>query len=394
MSRPSGRSSGIGDDRTTAGTAHTAVTAAAGLGILAGVTGAAVVAMLGQARGAVRAIEQAAVDAAVLDGLVPASDDRSTIDVARLPVPRADGIYLSDGSMVDRVDDAGGRPWTIAMLGDSTAVGYGVRRAAELPGVGLAMQAAAELGRPIRLRTHGLSGVGAADLDRQVTEAQAFTPDLAVIVVGANDIRDKVPPRRSADELGAAVVRLRAARIPVVVGTCPDFGVIEPIPQPLRTLLHTWSRLLATLQERAVLAAGGRAVAIGRVVSPGFAHHPELFAADHFHPSGAGYARAVTALLPPVVDELRALGDASTDNALSAHRRLAQHLRATADPARQRRHAAPAPPADRRHRRRAHRPPAPRPGPAARADRRPGPPAAPGRRRRRPDRPARRAATG
>ena len=322
MSRPSGRSSGIGDDRTTAGTAHTAVTAAAGLGILAGVTGAAVVAMLSQARGAVRAIEQAAVDAAVLDGLVPATDDRSTIDVARLPVPRADGIYLPDGtyrpdgSMVDRVDEAGGRPWTIAMLGDSTAVGYGVRRAAELPGVGLAVRVAAELGRPVRLQTHGLSGVGAADLDRQVTEAQAFTPDLAVIVVGANDIRDKVPPRRSADELGAAVVRLRAAGIPVVVGTCPDFGVIEPIPQPLRTLLHTWSRLLATLQERAVLAAGGRAVAIGRVVSPGFAHHPELFAADHFHPSGAGYARAVTALLPPVVDELRAVGDASGDNAL------------------------------------------------------------------------------
>ena len=108
------------------------------------------------------------------------------------------------------------------------------------------------------------------------------------------------------DQLGAAVVRLRAAGIPVVVGTCPDFGVIEPIPQPLRAVLQTWSRILATLQERAVAAAGGRTVAVGRVVSPYFAHHPELFAGDHFHPSGAGYAKAVAALLPPVLDELRA----------------------------------------------------------------------------------------
>ena len=300
-----------GDQRATTGGFHAAVTAVAGLGVLAGVTGAAVAALLNQAKSAVRAIEQAAVDAAVLDGLVPAGDDPATINVTRLPVPRADGIYLPDGSLVHDLDPAGGEPLSIAMLGDSTAVGYGVRRAAELPGVGLAVRAAAELCRPVRLRTHGSSGVGAADLDRQVGKALEFRLDLAVIVVGANDIRDKVPPRRSADHLGAAVVRLRAAGVPVVVGTCPDFGVIEPIPQPLRTVLHTWSKLLATLQERAVDAAGGVAVPVGRLISPDFAHHPELFAADHFHPSGAGYAKAVAALLPPALDGLRrAAGDA------------------------------------------------------------------------------------
>lgn len=297
------------DSRPGTGGIHAAVTAAAGLGVLAGVTGAAVAALLNQAKGAVRAIEQAAVDAAVLDGLVPPGHDPATIDVARLPVPRADGVYLPDGSLRADPDGedlgpAARRPLSIAMLGDSTAVGYGVRIAAELPGVALAVRVAAALDRPVRLRTHGLSGVGAADLDRQVGEALAFTPDVAVIVVGANDIRDKVPPRRSADHLGAAVVRFRAAGIPVVVGTCPDFGVIEPLPQPLRTVLHTWSRVLATLQERAVQAAGGRTVPVGRVVSPGFMHHPELFADDHFHPSGAGYAIAVAALLPPVLAEL------------------------------------------------------------------------------------------
>lgn len=315
MSRPNEAGQGMAVDRMTAGSAHAVVAVAAGLGMLAGVTGAAVAALLNQARGAVRAIEQAAIDAAVIDGLVPSSDDPSTIDVAPLPVPRADGVYLPDGTLVTTQDPAGPSPLSVAMLGDSTAVGYGVRIADELPGVALVVQTAAALHRPVRLRTHGLSGVGAADLDRQVSEAVAFEPDVAVIVVGANDIRDKVPPRRSADFLGAAVERFRAAGIPVVVGTVPDFGVIEPIPQPLRTVLHTWSKVLATLQERAVLAAGGRSVPVGRLVSPDFVNHPEMFAGDHFHPSGAGYAKAVATLLPPVLEELR--GTAGTAGALA-----------------------------------------------------------------------------
>lgn len=288
-----------------------AATAVAGLGLLAGMTGAAVAALLTQAKAAVHAVEQSAADAAVLDGLVPANDDPASNAPARRP-PQADGVYLPDGSLAQDtvVPAGGGRPVSIAMLGDSTAVGYGARTPAELPGVALAAAVAAALGRPVRLRTHGRSGVGAADLDRQVAEAGPFAPDLVVIFVGANDIRDKVPPGRSAADLGAAVRRLRSAGTPVVVGTCPDFGVLELIPQPLRMVLHTWSRLLATLQERAVLAAGGRPVPVGRLVSPGFAHHPELFAGDHFHPSGAGYAKAVAAVLPPALEELRrASGD-------------------------------------------------------------------------------------
>ena len=47
-----------------------------------------------------------------------------------------------------------------------------------------------------------------------------------------------------------------------------------------------------------MVRAGGVAVPIGRLVSPGFVGHPELFAADLFHPSGAGYALAVSALVP------------------------------------------------------------------------------------------------
>ena len=296
-------------DKMTGTSSKAVLAAAAGVGVLAGLAGAAVAALMTQAKSTVRTIEQAAVAAAVADGLVADGEVLSSEQITKLPVPRADGVYLPDGTMAppgpatQRFGSS--RPLALAMLGDSTSVGYGTRVAAEVPGVMLAKGIAAATGRPVRLRTHGLSGCGAADLARQLTEALLGGPDIVVIVVGANDIRDKVPPGRSADHLGSAVAALRAQHIPVVVGTCPDFGVIEPIPQPLRSVLHTWSVVLAGLQERAVLAAGGRSVSIGRLVSPEFAHHPELFAGDHFHPSGAGYAKAVAALLPVAIEELR-----------------------------------------------------------------------------------------
>lgn len=284
-----------------------AVAAAAGVGLMAGLVGAAVAALLNQARSTVKVIEQAAVDAAIEDGLVPPTGLPGDLRVEDLPVPDADGVYLPDGSRAPGTPTPDGfassLPLVLVMLGDSTSVGYGARHAAEVPGAMLATGLAAALNRPVRLRTVGLSGCGASDLPRQVARTLSEAADIAVILIGANDIRDKVPPIRSADHLGQAVGTLRAQLVPVVVGTCPDFGVIEPIPQPLRAVLHSWSRLLATLQERAVLAAGGRSVSIGRLVSPQFAHHPELFAGDRFHPSGAGYARAVAALLPAAIDE-------------------------------------------------------------------------------------------
>jgi lysophospholipase L1-like esterase len=305
-----GRSLNKGAVATVSNSSKAVVTAAAGIGVFAGLAGAALAALVSQARTTVKLIEQAAIDAAVVDGLIPADGLPPNVSVADLPVPSGDGVYLPDGSLQQEWPALGGfstgRPLVLAMLGDSTSVGYGARDAADVPGVRLARGLAAGLGRPIRLRTHGLSGCGASDLPRQISETLTGAVDIVVIVVGANDIRGKVPPGRSAEHLGDAVAVLRAQHIPVVVGTCPDFGVIEPIPQPLRSVLHTWSVLLALLQERAVLAEGGRSVPIGRLVSPEFVHHPELFASDRFHPSGAGYAKAVAALLPPALEELRA----------------------------------------------------------------------------------------
>jgi len=312
------------------------VATVAGLGLLAGV-GSAVVGLLGQAWSTSRAIEKAALVAALADGtLVPppvpgATDAQQRVadHLVHIRLPQGDGVYLQDGRLLQsdadveagaRVVGLGRTPLTLVTLGDSTSVGYGAHTADELPGVIIARGIARHLNRPVHLRSHGLTGARTTDLPRQLELCAAEAPDVVVILIGANDLRDMVPPWRSAAQLGQAVRALTARGVPVVVGTCPDFGVITAIPQPLRTVLSAWSLRLAALQERAVNDAGGRPVALARLVSPDFVGQPDLFAADRFHPSGAGYGRAMQVLLPAAIAELEGteLADTPVSQPLSA----------------------------------------------------------------------------
>ena len=89
--------------------------------------------------------------------------------------------------------------------------------------------------------------------------------------------------------------RLRASGAVVVVGTCPDFGVITAIPQPLRSVAHTRGLRLARAQAAAV---NGRRYArpAGASLAPQFRATPEvMFSDDRYHPSAAGYALAADA---------------------------------------------------------------------------------------------------
>ncbi len=315
MSIATHRSAGgrpTGSTAPTNGSGWVGIGAVAGLGVLAGL-GSAVVALMGQARVATRTIEEAAVEAALADGtLVPPAvpggsraQQRLSDHLVHVRLPQGEGVYAPDGTRFADTDSPWAVPpdaFTLAMLGDSTSVGYGTRDADELPGVLLARGVAAHLDRPVRLVSHGLTGARTSDLTRQLELCLADPPDLVVVLVGANDLRDMVPPRRSAAQLGRAVRELTSSGIPVVVGTCPDFGVITAIPQPLRTVLSTWSLRLAALQERATVSAGGSSVPLARLVSPQFVGNPEMFARDRFHPSGAGYERAMAALLPVAID--------------------------------------------------------------------------------------------
>ncbi|MER6528977.1 SGNH/GDSL hydrolase family protein [Streptomyces sp. NPDC001508] len=213
-------------------------------------------------------------------------------------VPSAEGEY-GRGYAVP-----GEPPLRLAMLGDSTAAGQGVRRAGQTPGALLASGLAAVAERPVELRNVALPGAQSDDLDRQVSLVVAVgapVPDVCVIMIGANDVTRRMPPTRSVRHLSGAVRRLRTAGAEVVVGTCPDLGTIEPVQQPLRWLARRASRQLAAAQTIGVVEQGGRAVSLGDLLGPEFAANPrELFGPDNYHPSAEGYATAAMAVLPTV----------------------------------------------------------------------------------------------
>ncbi|WP_405019006.1 SGNH/GDSL hydrolase family protein [Kitasatospora sp. NBC_00070] len=208
--------------------------------------------------------------------------------------PPADGVY--GAAFADPTSDQ--PPLVLAFLGDSTAAGLGVTRGEETPGALLATGLASVAERRVRLVNVARSGAQSVELAGQVELALPHRPELAVIIVGANDVTKHTPAPLAVRQLGETVRALRAAGCQVVVGTCPDLGTIKPVRPPLRWVARRLSRQLAAAQTIAVVEQGGRTVSLGSLLGPEFAARPEMFAADRYHPSAQGYATAAMALLP------------------------------------------------------------------------------------------------
>src|SRR3954470_1618226 len=193
-----------------------------------------------------------------------------------------------------------GHPITFAMIGDSSAAGYGTESPEETPGVMLASGLADLAKRPVRLVDVSKTGAKSTDLAAQVDAALQTGPHVAAIMIGVNDVKARMPPSTSVRLLSTAVRRLRAANCQVVVGTCPDLGVVRPIMPPLRQVARSWSHRLAAAQTIAVVEAGGRSVSLGSLLGEVFRTNPTMWGRDNFHPSATGYAAASAALLPSV----------------------------------------------------------------------------------------------
>jgi lysophospholipase L1-like esterase len=229
---------------------------------------------------------------------------RLTIPGAQAPPPRSTGDY---GSQYE------GAPLQLAVLGDSTAAGYGTRHRDETPGAILATGIAAAAHRPVRLTCPAAVGAVSAWLPAQAETAIEAGVDLAIIFIGANDVtnggggRNPVAVRYLHDVVRA----LRAAGAEVVVATCPDLGTIRPIRWPLRWLARRWSRQLAAAQTVAVVQAGGRTVSLADLLGPQFDAAPDrMFGEDRYHPSIEGYRAAALAVLPSALITLGLLTEA------------------------------------------------------------------------------------
>jgi lysophospholipase L1-like esterase len=162
-------------------------------------------------------------------------------------------------------------------------------------------------GSPVRLSTKAIVGATSKGVAGQVDAmfVAGPPPDVAVMMLGANDVTALNGISQSAQRLGLTVRKLRSRGAVVIVGTCPDLGVVSAIPQPLRSLAHARTSQLARAQAAAVRGAGGVPVPMAQLLATRFRTQRELmFSADGFHPSPTAYALAAEALLIAVCDAL------------------------------------------------------------------------------------------
>jgi lysophospholipase L1-like esterase len=151
-------------------------------------------------------------------------------------------------------------------------------------------------------------GARSSGLAAQVSSALTWRPDLAVVVIGANDLTHREPVAAAAQALALAVRRLREAGAQVVVAPAPDLSAVPHVPVFLREAVRAAGESLRQQQAAVVLAEGGHLADPDQRASRAFAHDPSLFSADRFHPSSAGYAVIADAILPAVATAAQGLG--------------------------------------------------------------------------------------
>lgn len=196
----------------------------------------------------------------------------------------------------------GERVLRLAVLGDSSAAGFGAADASGTPGALLSTELAAASDSPVQLTVAAVVGARSQDLREQVEHLLRDypAPDVAVLMIGVNDVTHMVSADDACRDLDAAVRTLRAAGVEVVAGTCPDLARVKPLRQPLRAFVGWRSRQMAAAQAVVAAEAGGVAVPLGQMLGEVFAADDRMWSPDRFHPSALGYQRLAAALLPAV----------------------------------------------------------------------------------------------
>ena len=192
------------------------------------------------------------------------------------------------------VGEGPGPKLEVAWVGDSTAAGVGTSVAA----AALPTRVAAGLERPVVLTVLARSGATVTDVvDHQLPEVDRLDPDVVFVSVGANDVTHLISRNDFEDRYRRLVAGLRESAGVVLLGV-PDMGAIPRLAQPLRALAGLRGRQLDEVVREVAADTGSAYVDIAAETGPQLRRHPErYFAADRYHPSGAGYELWAEAVL-------------------------------------------------------------------------------------------------
>ena len=202
----------------------------------------------------------------------------------------------------------------LLVIGDSSAVGVGARHQDEALARPLAKQLVRRLDRPVRwslLARTGLTSAATLDFlrDQEVPEA-----DVAVVVVGVNDITNQVPIAQALRRRGEIAIWLEAHTgvAEVLFPALPEMEVFPSLPQPLAWWAGQMSRRNNRAQARWAEAWPLRTPRVRHVAMDGVMRADQI-AADGFHPGPGLYARVAEHLAEVIERDVLAQQESSEE---------------------------------------------------------------------------------
>jgi len=209
-------------------------------------------------------------------------------DIVELPEP--------PGARAGRV---GGSVRTLSLLvtGDSSAVGVGAQHQSEALALPLARHLAQRLDAAVNWRLLAQTGLTSASTLDYLKAHLVGECEIAVVVVGVNDITQQVPMAQALKQRADIAVWLNAhAGVPTVLfPALPEMQLFPSLPQPLAWWAGEMSRRNNRAQARWAKNWPLDAPRVRHVPMDGVMKS-DLMAADGFHPGPGLYARVVERL--------------------------------------------------------------------------------------------------
>lgn len=188
------------------------------------------------------------------------------------------------------VGEPGARGATYVVLGDSTAVGYGVD-ALEQSYAHQVAASWAKSGRYVHVINLAVSGARLRDVvNLQMPRLEKLSPDLISISVGANDATHGTSPAEYRDLLAKLLTGLQTTRAGVLLANTPDMYQAPALPLPFAILAGKRARRQNQMLAKAMRSTQFRGVDLydrGKLI---YRRDKGLYAADLFHPTARGYS--------------------------------------------------------------------------------------------------------
>jgi len=181
----------------------------------------------------------------------------------------------------------------LLVVGDSSAAGVGARTQRKALAIPLAESLARHLGGGVRWQLVAESGLTSEGLLHRLMREAPQPADIAVVVVGVNDITKDVPLayalRQRSHIAHWLQVHARVSR--VIFPALPEMERFPAVPKPLAWYIGQAARR----NNRAQARWAPRHPGVTHLPMEGIAR-PELFCEDGFHPAPALYARVAERL--------------------------------------------------------------------------------------------------